>query len=408
VRTVLTNCTVIDCTGGKPMKDLTVVIEGDRIAALKPGTHVDKAREEEERVFDLNGGYIIPGLWNVHVHLSNLIPDPRHLIDNESAIDAAVRGGRNAMDALRAGITAMRVLGDRDYIDVAWRHAFGAGVFVGPRLFVSGQYICATGGHAWDSPIAIEVDGPNEMRKIVREQLKHGADWIKLAVTGGIATAGESMQESQFLLEEIEAATKIAHQKRKGVTVHAGGPEGIKTAIRGGVDCIEHGYYADDEAIEMMRENDVFYVPTLNVTQDERSIQDSRLPKFMIEKALASADAHRETFRKALKAGVKIACGADGNPIAEYTPREIECLVKSGLKEIDALIAATKTSAELCRMSDQLGTVEVGKLADLIVLSANPLESISNIRKPKLVLKGGRLVDTGRQEALADFCELFL
>jgi imidazolonepropionase-like amidohydrolase len=407
MRTVLTNCIVIDCTGANPQEDVTVVIDGDKIAELKAGTYHQQGQDPRIRIFDLDGAYVIPGLWNVHGHLSNLIPDPRHLIDTESAIDAAIRGGRNAMDALGAGITGIRILGDRDHIDVAWKRAFDAGVLAGPRLFVSGGYICATGGHAWNSPIAIEVDGPNEMRKIVREQLKHGADWIKLAVTGGIATAGESMQESQFLLEEIEAATEIAHQKGKGVAVHAGGPEGIKTAIRGGVDCIEHGYYTDDEAIEMMLENDVFFVPTLNVTQDERSIQDSGLPEFMVEKALASADAHRESFQKALRAGVKIACGADGNPLAEYSLREIECLVKAGADEMFALTAATKTSAELCRVGDQLGTVEVGKLADLVALSASPLENISNVRRPQLVLKGGNLVDSGRQEGLASFAELF-
>jgi len=407
MRTALANCTVIDCTGKAPQKDMVIVIDDDKIAELKPWTTREEVGPNDMRFLDLGGGYVLPGLWDVHVHLGDLIPDPKNLIKSESPIDAAIRAGRNAIDALRVGITGMRVLGDRDYIDVAWKRAFEANVFVGPRLVVAGKYICATGGHGWSAPLAVEVDGPYEMRKTVREQLKQGADWIKLAVTGGISTAGESMGESQFLLDEIQAATDIAHQKGKRVSVHAGGPEGIKIAIRGGVDCVEHGYYMDDEAIEMMMENHVFYVPTINVTQDTDSLEDKGFPDFMISKTRASTRSHRESLQRALKAGVPIACGADANPVSEYARREIECLVKVGVPQMDALIAATRTAADLCQVDDQLGTVEVGKLADLIVLAADPLEDISNIRKVKLVLKGGKAVDMSPEEGLADFCEVF-
>jgi imidazolonepropionase-like amidohydrolase len=398
LKTILTNCAVIDCTGKPPMKDMTVVVEGDKIAELKPGAY-SRAAGEGERVFNLEGGYVLPGLWNVHAHLWDLSPDP----EQQSAIDRAIWAGRNAMDALRVGITGIRVTGECDFIDVALKRAFDAGLFVGPRLFVCGKYICATGGHGWDGPNAVEVDGPYEMRRVVREQLKHGADQIKLAVTGGILTPGQSIQESQFLLDEIQAATEVAHQKGKRVCVHAGGSEGIKTAIRGGVDCIEHGYYLDDEAIEMMVEKNVFYVPTIRVTQDEEFLRESGMAEFQIKKARAAAKAHVEGFQKALKAGLKIACGADCSPIKEFTLREIEHLVKAGMTEMEALIAATRTSADLCAVADQLGTVEVGKLADLIALAGDPLEDISNIRKLKLVLKGGKLVDISPQEGLADF-----
>ena len=409
MKTVLTNCTIIDCTGKAPLADMTVVIEGDRIAELKPGTYKQAAGDGKVRVLDLEGGYVLPGLWDAHVHLFDVTPDPRHLLDTESAIDCAIRGGRQAMDALRAGVTGIRVLGDREFIDLAWKRAFDAGVFIGPRIYGCGQYICATGGHGWDGPNAMEVDGPYEMRKVVREQLKHEADGIKLAVTGGIGTAGESMYESQFLLDEIRAATEVAHQKGKRVTVHAGGPGGVKTAIQGGVDCIEHGYYLDDEAIEMMAESDVFYVPTIRCTQDTDFInEESGLPEFFIQKARAGARAHLESLQKALKAGLKIASGADQAPSSEMALREIEHLVKAGMTEMEALVAATRTTADLCDLEDRLGTVEVGKLADLIVVSANPLEDISNIRKLKLVLKGGNLIDTSPQEGLADFSDLFL
>jgi len=396
MKTILTNCTVIDCTGQPPLKDMTVVIEGDRIADLKLGSYQPADGEGEVRTFDLEGGYVLPGLWDVHVHLFE--PKPEDVPTGEAVIAWAIQGGRQMMDALRAGITGIRVAGDGDFMDIAWKEAFNAGVFVGPRMFVSGRALRATGGHG--CAVDVEVDGPYEMRREARENLKHGADWIKLMVTGGIGTAGETMYESQLLLDEIEAATVVAHQKGKRVFVHAGGPAGVKTAIRGGVDCIEHGYWLDDEAIEMMVEKGVFYVPTLSVAVDETLLDRPGLPDYHVKKARAGAKLHLESFQKALKAGVRIACGSDS--AGELSLRAIEHLAKGGMGEMGALIAATRTSADLCEVGDDLGTMEVGKLADLIVVSANPLEDISNIRKLKLVLKGGNVVETDRPEGLAD------
>jgi len=408
MKTVLTNCTVIDCLGNPPRSGMTVVIDGDRITELKPGIYQPADQETGTRVFDLDDGYVLPGLWDVHEHLGDLYPDPNHVMHGESTLTRTIRAGRNAMDALRAGITSIRVVGEENYLDVAWKQAFDSGLMVGPRLFVCGKAIIATGGHSHDvAGSVVEVDGPYEMRKAVREQLKHGVDQIKLAITGGVATMGETMQESQLLLDEVQAATEVAHQKGKRVAVHAGGPAGIKTAIRGGVDCIEHGYYLDDEAIAMMVEADVFYVPTINVTQYEAFMERTQAAEHHIKRALGAAQAHREGFQKALKAGVKIASGADFSPVAELGRVEIEQMVIAGMTEMQALVAATRTSADLCGMADHLGTVEEGKLADLIVLSANPLDDITNIRNLKMVFKGGNSIDLTPQEGLADFWELY-
>jgi imidazolonepropionase-like amidohydrolase len=231
------------------------------------------------------------------------------------------------------------------------------------------------------------------------------------------------MRVSHFLLDEVEAATEVAHQKGKRVSAHSGAP-GTKMAIRGGVDTIEHGYFLDGEAIEMMVEHDVFYVPTLVCSEDQAFLHEngiletdprdrSRSLESRVLVAVSGgitpeyAKVHLEGFQKALKAGVKIACGGDPNPIGEYTLLEIEHLVRAGMGEMEALIAATRTSADLCGVAEQLGTVEVGKLADLIAVSGDPLENISNIRELELVLKGGRLVDTKEPEGLADFWQLF-
>ena len=406
MQTILTNCTVIDCTGQAPQANMTVVIEDKKIAQLKTGTHQSTTSEGGSRVIDLNGAYVLPGLWGVHAHLGLIIPDPKDYMEKESLPDYTIRAGRNCMDALRVGITGIRSVGDRDFVDVAWKRAFNSGMMVGPRLFVSGHYIIATGGHGHELPGALEVDGPYQMRKVVRDQLKHGVDHIKIMVTGGVMTAGESMHESQLLVDEIEAATDVAHQKGKRVCVHAGGAAGVKAAIRGGVDCVEHGSYLDDEAIGMMAEKGTFFVPTLWVTQVSAYKNTAGRTESQLEKSRAATKSHKEGFQKVLKAGVKIAPGSDGSPIGQNTLSEIEQLVVAGMTEMQALMAATATSAELCGVSGQLGTVQVGKLADLIAVTENPLENITNLKKLKLVLKEGNIVDIQPQEGLADFWKL--
>lgn len=405
--TILSNCTIIDCAGTPPAEGMSIKIDDGRIAAVDTASPSAEPGGDDVRVLDLNGRYVLPGFWDVHEHLGDIYPDPTHLMLRESVAERTIRAGRNAIDALRAGITGVRVVGEAYYLDVAWRDAFDKGLFVGPRLVVCGNVILATGGHGHGWPGALEVDGPYEMRKAVRQQLKHGVDQVKLSVTGGVQTPGETMQESQLLFDEIKAATDVAHEKGKRVCVHGGGAAGVKNAIRAGVDCIEHGYYLDDECIDMMVENDVFYVPTITVTQYEPFMEESGMADYQLAKARTAARAHREGLQKANAAGVKIASGADLCPIAELGLVEIEQLVKAGLTKMEALVAATQTSADLCGMGDQVGTIEVGKLADLIVLSENPLEEISNIRKLDMVLKEGRIVDIEPEEGLADFWDLY-
>jgi imidazolonepropionase-like amidohydrolase len=403
---------------------MTVIIEGEKIVELKPGTHKDAAGEGE-RVFDLEGGYVLPGLWNCHVHLGGLLPDPKHIQASESAVENVIRAGRDAIDALRVGVTGLRVVGQRDGVDIAWRDAFNAGVFVGPRMFVCGVALDTTErGHYSGRGI----DGPYDMRKAVREQLKAGVDQIKLGITGGHGDMkrtgiAESMQRCMMLLDEVKAATEVAHQKGVRVCVHASNP-GMKMAIRGGVDCIEHGYFMDDEAVELMVEHDVFYDPTLVCNLDEAWLRETGVTEMdhcgddtTLRGRLLVAQAegvtreyeriHLEGFQKALKAGVKIVCGGDSVPTGEFTLWELENLVWAGMTEMEALIAATRTSADLCGVVDKLGTVEEGKLADLIVVSANPLDDIRNLRELKHVFKGGNLVETSEPEGLGNFWDLF-
>jgi imidazolonepropionase-like amidohydrolase len=210
-------------------------------------------------------------------------------------------------------------------------------------------------------------------------------------ITGGVASATETMYESQMTLDEIEAAVEVARFKGRKVCAHVGGALGAKMAVKAGVASVEHGYFLDDEAIEMMVKHDTFYVPTLSVTQDEDYMR-AHWTEYAIKKALDAAPRHLESFQKALGAGVKIAIGEDSIPFAERLVPEIETVVGAGMEPMAAIVASTRTAAELCGVDDQLGTIEVGKVADLIVVTQNPLDNVSHLRDLLLVFKEGQLV----------------
>lgn len=242
-KTVLTNCVVINCSGAALLEGMTVVITGNTITEIRRGSTHQAPGEKNVRVFDLEGGYVLPGLWNVHTHIGDLLPDPKNILANEPLPPSVIRAGRNCMDALRRGFIGIRNVGDRDYIDVFWREAFDAGVFVGPRIFASGNEITSTGGHGADrrfGVVAIEIDGPYEVRNAVREHTKHRLNWIKIM-------ADELQQD------ELEAAIKTAHENGLRIAAHAAEPAAGK-AVAAGIDCIEHGYGLKDETIELMAE----------------------------------------------------------------------------------------------------------------------------------------------------------
>lgn len=387
----LINGTLIDGRGGEPLAHAHVEVAGNRITA------VDTADPGPPRdgniVIDLEGGYLLPGLWDCHVHLAMAFPQgnlSKHPLFEPQA-SRTLRAGRNAMDALRVGITAMRVVGDPDHLDIRWKQAFASGEFVGPRLFVSGKGLRPTAGHGYAGGTGLEVDGPDEFLQAARDQIKHGADWVKIMVTGGVASKRETMHEPQATFEEIAAVVQAARERGKRSAAHIGGPEGAKYAVEAGIDTVEHGYLLDDEVIAMMVERGTYLVPTLSVTQDDAYISSNWTP-WAIKKARDAAPGHLASFQKAIKAGVKIANGTDLTPIAETTPGEIEQLVRAGLSEMEAISASTRTAAELCGVEEELGTIEVGKLADMIVVRENPLDDISHLRGIRMVMKDGQIV----------------
>jgi imidazolonepropionase-like amidohydrolase len=341
-----------------------------------------------------------------------MIPDPARISAFETEAERTLRAARNTMSALKVGVTALRSAGEAGFIDVALREAYSneqpAGLWkkgyddkrlLGPRMFCAGRGIRVTGGHGANRRVephfvdsALEADGADAVRQAARYVIKMGVDWVKLMITGGIAGIREGMGESQMTFEEIKAACDAAHNKGLKVGAHTGAAAAAKLAVKAGLNVVEHGYQLDEEVCDLMAEHGVYYCPTLSVTHDEPYMHRWKWPEYSLRRALEGAEAHRQALTNAIKAGVKIVNGADLNPIADTAIPEIEWVVKAGMKPAQALLASTRRPAELCDVEDALGTVEVGKLADLIVVEKNPLEDISALRSVQLVLKEGEVV----------------
>jgi imidazolonepropionase-like amidohydrolase len=402
MRTILADATLIDCVHPTPAPHATVVVEDGRISEIL--TDGRRPPPGHATVLDLAGAYLLPGLWDVHVH-----PDYLSLADVPLA-DQVTRFGHRLTTALaEAGVTAVRCAGTHSFMDVAWKRAFDAGQFVGPRVYACGHFLTTTAGHFLASGHALECDGPYGFVKAIREQIKHGVDHIKLDLSGGIMGPPWDGHGHAFLLEEeLEAAFAVCRQRAFKVMAHATSPDTVKRAIRHGAHSVEHGYLMDDECVALFLEHGTWYVPTLAVSHltpgqveagsewERRWVEQRHLEPALCARADAAAEGHRAWFRKALDAGVKMALGSDIRPLEEAALLEMGLWVKDGATPWQTLLAATKHAADLCGAGADLGTVEVGKLADLIVVAANPLEDVANVRRLLLVLKEGRVVSDRR------------
>jgi imidazolonepropionase-like amidohydrolase len=400
MRVVLINANVIDCVQPRPLAGASVTVEHGRIVEVlesgrAPDTH-------QAQVLDLHGAYLLPGLWDVHIH-----PD-YFSAASTSAVEQTVQFGHRLIEALtESGVVGVRCAGSAYFMDVAWKHAFDAWQYIGPRVFACGHFLTTTGGHFLTSGHARECDGPYGFIQAIREQIKNGVDHIKLNLTGGImGPSWDRHWHSFFLDDELQAAFAICRQRGYKVMAHAANPEAVKAAIRLGAHSIEHGYIMDEECIQLFLEHDVWYVPTLAISHltpgqasniwEQRWVEQRNLASDLCHRADAAVDEHRAWFQRALAAGVKMALGSDIRPLKEAALLEMGLWFKDGATPWQTLLAATKHAAALCGVGTDLGTIEAGKLADLIVVEDNPLEDIHNLRRLLLVLKEGRIVSDKR------------
>jgi imidazolonepropionase-like amidohydrolase len=401
-RTILANARLIDCVTPELKSNVSVAIEDGRIAQIFRNGELRHA--DNAQVIDLGGAYLMPGLWDVHIH-----PDYLSLRDVPLAEQVALFGHRLMSALTESGIVGFRCAGTHSYMDVAWKRAFDTGLFVGPRLYACGHFLTTTGGHFLTTGHALECDGPYGFVKAIREQIKNGVDHIKLNLSGGIMGPAWDRHWHSFLLEdEIEAAFAICRQREFRVMAHATNPQAVKSAVRLGAHSVEHGYIMDDECIELLLERQTWYVPTLAISHltpnqatnewERAYLAQRNLAPSLCCRADAAADVHAGWFRKALDAGVKMALGSDIRPLKDAALLEMGLWVRDGASTWQTLLAATRHAAELCGACAELGTVEPGKLADLIVVAANPLEDINNVRRLLMVLKEGRIVADKRTE----------
>ncbi len=408
--TVLANATVIDATGAPPIEDAAVVIEGNRISAILRPSPSALDLGDDGRVIDLGGAYVLPGLWNNHSHLGDLLPDPKGMLEDEPLLRAMIRAGRNAMDALKAGFTTLRITGERDFMDVAWKEAFDSGVFVGPRIVAGGPPLSTDGDTDWLVRTGKGVEG---IRAIVADNIANGVQLIKFL-------------GSRMPPEELIAGIEEAHRHGVPVTIH-GGDRTARIAAMAGAESMEHGNDLSDDTIRLMAEAGMFLDPTIQCNlSDEFIVERERLiaeagyvasPDVIEGRVRVSraderspeyANHARDVINKAYAAGIRLTTGSDSNPISEIGILEIEQFVFHGIPAMGAIQAATRNSAEMMGMLDDLGTVEVGKLADLIVLEKNPLEHISHLRSLSMVIKDGKIVNRSEDEGQASFWELYL
>ena len=404
-RTVALRCgRVLDVRSGALRRDQVVVVSGDRIVVVGPAASTPVPAGAD--VIDLSGATVLPGLIDTHTHL----------VDDFDSYDATAplqkSGARMAFDSLRhaqatllAGFTSVRDLGTyRAFVDVALRDAIERGVVLGPRLQPAGAYVTVSGGAgaltglAPDLELPLELrfgvaDGPDQVRQRVREIIRRGAGVIKVLATGAVLTPHSQPAAQEFTYEELRAAVEEAGKAGLKVAAHAHSAAGAKDAIRAGVASIEHGSFLDDEALRMMKERGVFLVPDLYNHEVILAGRARGYPEEFIEKERAAGESQRRVFRRALELGVRIAYGTDAAVIPHGdNARQFAVYVAHGMSPLAALRSATLEAAELLGWADRVGSLEPGKLADLIAVDGNPLEDVHVLERVGFVMKDGRVV----------------
>jgi len=380
---------------GRVLEHATVVVEGERIVKVAEG-RIKIAGDAQ--TIPMDGQVLLPGFIDSHVHLCmDASPDPMTSALTESHTITALKAANFAKQTLLAGVTSVRDMGGKDGIDLGLKQAIHWGLVPGPRMLASGKLICMTGGHGWQ--MGLEVNGVDEVRRAAREQIKAGVDIVKLMATGGVLTPAVEPGSEQLTEDELRAGVEEAHKAGKKTATHAMGTKGILNALRAGIDSIEHGVYLDEQTVSLMKEKQIPLIPTCSALFNILGKGTAAgIPAFAVEKTLKVKPFHLESIRMARDAGVRIAMGTDaGTPFNRHGENlgELIFLIDCGFSPMEAIEAATRLAAQVLGWEKELGTVEEGKLADLVLMAGNPLEDMRILLKResiRLVMKNGKQV----------------
>lgn len=396
---ILKNATLIDGTGAKPIERGVIVIEGDKIIFAGKTEDWKTPEGKEAHEIDLTGRTIMPGLIDCHVHIAA-----------ESLPDSTMAGPwgwstlimlKHAQNTLAAGVTTIRDAGGRHHLEFSLRKAVEAGMFAAPRMSLAGKLLSiTTTGTEWYDGMYREADGVEEVRKAAREQLKAGADLIKVLATGAVLAPGEKPGAATFEMEEIRAAVVEAAKVGKIVAAHAHGIEGIRNAVEAGAKTIEHGTYLnqDPRIMDRMAKEEIFLVPTLKAGFDVIYGDRPGIPDWIMEKSKETQEDAMKSIRKAYEMGVPIAMGTDAATPYNFhgeNALELYYMSQAGISSMDCIVASTKNAARALGWDAKLGTLEAGKLADLIVVKKNPLDDLRSLADRKnieYVMQGGKFV----------------
>ena len=383
---------VFDGTSEGVIEDGAVVVEDGHIASVGPARGLHPNTE----AVDLGDVTLMPGLVDAHVHLVwDASAEPHEVVERESRALTVLRCAKNAALHLHAGVTTVRDVGSTDGLAVEIGRAVELGILSGPRVIAAGRAIAMTGGHGWF--LGREADGPDALRRAAREEIKAGASCIKLMASGGVYGHAEEPGSPQLTVEEMRSCVEEAHKAGRKAAAHAYSVQAINNAMEAGVDSVEHGSFLDRETIERMREQGTYLVPTMSVYAAMAEKGPSLgSPEYITRKTAEVLEAGGEAFRLALEAGVPVAagtdCGAPGHPHGTL-PEELRLMVEAGATPQQALRFGTSAAAELLGLGDEVGALEPGKRADLLAVAGDPTLDIKSLRKVRLVLRDGVVVN---------------